>query len=213
MNSQIICFEDITAINSQRFYKTFLSRLKAQNIIIKEIDLIEITKQSMLVLDTNFDFETKQFYLAYLRSIYLFLSTLEQNTCYIVKNTPLLLNLFQHVSEENAQLIEYAQKILNHFSELLSDILIFINITSFTEYTKNILEDKISYKKYIYDKMISDYSNITQKINAIQKLKQILQKNIVQFRKRNITSIKLDINFNEDINNGIQKIFKTLNIN
>lgn len=213
MNSQIICFEDITAINSQRFYKTFLSRLKAQNIIIKEIDLIEMTKQSMKALNTNFDFETKQFYLAYLRSVYLFLSTLEQNTCYIINNTPLLLNLFQYVSEENTQLIEYAQKILNCFSELLSDILIYINITSFTEYTKNILEDKTTYKKYIYDKMISDYSNMTQKIDTIQKLKQILQKNIVQFRKRNITSIKLDINFNEDINNGIQKIFKTLNIN
>lgn len=212
MDSQIICFEDITAINNQRFYKAFLSRLKAQNIIVKQIDILSLIKDAENIILNNYNFQSKEFYFTYLKAIYLFLSTLEHNTCYIIRHTPLMYKLFKYISKQPNQLDNAAKNILKNFAALLQDILVFVNISSYTDSVKNILQDKISYKKYIYDKMISDYSNNTQKIDAIEKMKQLMQQIIVQFRKNNITSIKINLNFNEDINSGIQKIFKTLNI-
>lgn len=213
MNAQIICFEDITAVNVQKFYKRFVSRLKAQQINIKQIDLVQITEKFInLFPDKKIKYQTQEFYFYYLSAVHSFLLNLQQNTCYIIKNTPLLFNMFKYISKNNNSLVYMANSIINKFSHLLEDILVYINIISFTDSVKDIIEDKSSYKKYIYDNMIHDYNSNSQKIAAIENMKDILQNNIIYFRKNHIKSIKLEINFTEDINNNIQKIFNILNI-
>lgn len=213
--NKIICIDTTLAIGAEKFIKLFLARLRAKNVNLKFFNPIQLTQNYFKLFDKKYSLTNQQFEFTFLNNYYSFLSEIirqntedkfekEKDTYYIIDNLPFLYNI-------NPEFNKYANKLLLEFHFSLENIN-YIYLSSNTEH----LIDEIDFRPQIYHsdvfKLINQCKTKEDRIISIEKTKDKFQESFLYLRKQGINCIKAPINYTEDINKLIEKIFDALQL-